>query len=139
MAITNLTSTGFPEAEVRHCLRVAHDNPDIAVELLTNGIPDNVAAAADLVRASNAASPAAAASAAGSAAAITARARNASSSAATGPLQSLRDRPQFNALRRLVQTNPGALHCDGLCGDGSRRRGHQSSLETTHLDRLEGV
>jgi UV excision repair protein RAD23 len=109
-AITNLTSMGFPEAEVRHCLRVAHGNPDIAVEFLTNGIPDNVAAAADLVRASNAASPAAsAAGTAGSAAATTARARNASSSAAAGPLQSLRNHPQFNALRRLVQTNPGAL------------------------------
>jgi UV excision repair protein RAD23 len=106
-AVTNLISMGFPEAEVRHCLRAAHGNPDIAVEFLTNGIPDNVAAAADIVRASNVASPAAASTTArsGNAAAAT----STSTSTTASPLQSLRNHPQFNALRRLVQTNPGAL------------------------------
>jgi UV excision repair protein RAD23 len=103
-AVTNLISMGFPEAEVRHCLRAAHGNPDIAVEFLTNGIPDNVAAAADIVRASNVASPAAASTTARSGNAVAA-----TTTATAGPLQSLRNHPQFNALRRLVQTNPGAL------------------------------
>ena len=92
--VTNLTSMGFPEAEVRHCLRAAHGNPDVAVEFLTNGIPDGVSEAANLVQATNssAATPSAAAS-----------------SSTTRPLQTLRNHPQFDALRRLVQTNPGAL------------------------------
>jgi UV excision repair protein RAD23 len=92
--VTNLTSMGFPEAEVRHCLRAAHGNPDVAVEFLTNGIPDGVAAAASLVHATN------------STAAST---PSAASSSTTRPLQALRNHPQFDALRRLVQTNPGAL------------------------------
>ena len=36
-AVNSLTAMGFPEAEVRHCLRAANGNPDIAVEFLTNG------------------------------------------------------------------------------------------------------
>lgn len=94
-AVTNLTSMGFPEAEVRHCLRAAHGNPDIAVEFLTNGIPENVSAAADLVRASDVASPSTPSSS--------------NNPSTGGPLQGLRNHPQFNALRRLVQSNPGAL------------------------------
>jgi len=75
---------GFPEAEVRHCLRAANGNPDVAMEFLTNGIPPGVQ------------QPTAAAS---------------SSPAAPGarPLQALRDHPQFNDLRRLVQSNPNLL------------------------------
>lgn len=90
-AVTNLTSMGFPEAEVRHCLRVAHGNPDIAVEFLTNGIPDGMADASALVNAASGSNPSAAAP------------------AAAGPLQALRNHPQFNQLKRLVQTNPAAL------------------------------
>jgi len=93
--VTNLTSMGFPEAEVRHCLRAAHGNPDIAVEFLTNGIPEGVSEAANIVNATTAATPAAA--------------RPSGSGSGTGPLQNLRNHPQFDALRRLVQSNPGAL------------------------------
>lgn len=93
--VTNLTSMGFPEAEVRHCLRAAHGNPDVAVEFLTNGIPDGVAEAASFV---NATSGGATTSA--SPAAVAAGGR---------PLQALRNHPQFDALRNLVQSNPGAL------------------------------
>ena len=95
--LTNLTSMGFPEAEVRHCLRAAHGNPDIAVEFLTNGIPEGVADAANFVNATNAAATPAAASS------------SSSSSQQGRPLQALRNHPQFDALRRLVQSNPGAL------------------------------
>ncbi|CAB9505116.1 Probable ubiquitin receptor [Seminavis robusta] len=85
--VSNLTGMGFPEAEVRHCLRAANGNPDIAMEFLTNGIPPGVEAAA-----SGAPSPVA----------------NAGSGAAGG-LESFRNHPQINQLRRLVQTNPHML------------------------------
>jgi UV excision repair protein RAD23 len=94
--VTNLTSMGFPEAEVRHCLRAAHGNPDVAVEFLTNGIPDGVSEAANLVNATTSSTVSSTPSAA-------------ASSSTTRPLQALRNHPQFDALRRLVQTNPGAL------------------------------
>ena len=79
--IANLTALGFPEAEVRHCLRAAQGNPDIAVEFLTHGIPPSIGE---------------------------------STTSATGggggePLQALRNHPQFNDLRRLVQSNPAML------------------------------
>lgn len=98
--VTNLTSMGFPEAEVRHCLRAAHGNPDVAVEFLTNGIPEGVMEAATFVNATT-----------GGAASATPAATASSSSAGGGgaPLQALRNHPQFDALRRLVQSNPGAL------------------------------
>lgn len=96
--VTNLITMGFPEAEVRHCLRAAHGNPDVAVEFLTNGIPDGVAEAASYVNATTVASGA------------TPPAGGATTPAVPGrPLQSLRNHPQFDALRRLVQSNPGAL------------------------------
>ncbi|GAX23632.1 UV excision repair protein RAD23 [Fistulifera solaris] len=85
-AVDNLTAMGFPEAEVRHCLRAAQGNPDVAVEFLTNGIPDAVSAAMNATESSSA-TPA----------------------QATQPLQALRNHPQFNELRRLVQSNPQML------------------------------
>jgi UV excision repair protein RAD23 len=89
-AVENLTAMGFPEAEVRHCLRAAQGNPDVAVEFLTNGIPDGVAQVLSAQQ-QGSATPAA----------------NASSSSQT--LQALRNHPQFNDLRRLVQSNPQML------------------------------
>lgn len=82
--VGNLTSMGFPEAEVRHCLRAANGNPDVAVEFLTNGIPPGM-------------QPGEQAAAAGS------------SSGGAGILAALRNHPQFNDLRRLVQSNPQML------------------------------
>lgn len=88
-AVESLTAMGFPEAEVRHCLRAAHGNPDIAVEFLTNGIPEGVSQVASAMDTSAAASP--------------------SASASLQPLAALRSHPQFNDLRRLVQSNPAML------------------------------
>jgi len=85
--VANLTGMGFPDPEVRHCLRAANGNPDVAMEFLTNGIPPGVEAAAS---GAGAASPAA-------------------GGASGGSLQALRSHPQFNQLRRLVQTNPAML------------------------------
>lgn len=83
--ISNLTGMGFPEAEVRHCLRAANGNPDIAVEFLTNGIPPGMQPGEQ-----GAASPA-------------------PGSSSGAPLAALRNHPQFNDLRRLVQSNPQML------------------------------
>jgi UV excision repair protein RAD23 len=99
-AVESLTSMGFPEAEVRHCLRAAGNNPDVAIEFLTNGIPDAVTSALER------------AAAGGGGAAAAAAASPSASGAAAGqqpPLQSLRNHPQFDNLRRLVQSNPAML------------------------------
>ena len=85
-AVSSLTSMGFPEAEVRHCLRAADGNPDIAVEFLTNGIPAGMQPGEQGQGASSS-----------------------SSSSSTGTLAALRNHPQFNALRQLVQSNPAML------------------------------
>jgi len=90
--VGNLTSMGFPEAEVKACLRASGGNPDVAVEFLMNGIPPGAAEAAAARASGAAAAPAAAAG-----------------SSSGGPLQSLRSHPQFDALRRLVQSNPQTL------------------------------
>jgi len=88
--VNNLTAMGFPEAEVRHCLRAAHGNPDVAVEFLTNGIPDGVAQAAAAMN-------------------IPSASPSAPGSGQQQPLQALRNHPQFDDLRRLVQSNPQML------------------------------
>jgi len=87
--ITNLTSMGFREAEVRACLQASQGNPDVAVEFLMNGIPPGVQALQ--------------------------QGGGSSSSGATSttsggePLSVLRSHPQINQLRRLVQENPSTL------------------------------
>eukprot|EP00560_Eucampia_antarctica_P001521 CAMPEP_0197832238 /NCGR_PEP_ID=MMETSP1437-20131217/13867_1 /TAXON_ID=49252 ORGANISM="Eucampia antarctica, Strain CCMP1452" /NCGR_SAMPLE_ID=MMETSP1437 /ASSEMBLY_ACC=CAM_ASM_001096 /LENGTH=443 /DNA_ID=CAMNT_0043435495 /DNA_START=72 /DNA_END=1403 /DNA_ORIENTATION=+ len=83
--LANLTGMGFPEAEVKACLRASHGNPDVAVEFLTNGIPPAVQALQQQPTSS------------------------ASLGSASGPLEGLRNHPQFNSLRRLVQSNPQTL------------------------------
>ena len=83
--VNNLIALGFPESSVRACLRASDGNPDIAVEFLMNGIPPEMEG--DDV-------PSAGAS---------------SSSGSAGPLEALRRHPQFDALRRLVQSNPSML------------------------------
>jgi len=85
--VNNLTTMGFPEAEVRHCLRAANGNPDIAVEFLTNGIPPGMQPSEQAAAASS----------------------RGGSSSGGGPLAALRNHPQFNDLRRLVQSNPQML------------------------------
>lgn len=83
--VATLTAMGFPEAEARHCLRAANGNPDVAVEFLTNGIPPGI----HEPDAAGAPSPAA--------------------DRRGEPLQALRNHPQFDDLRRLVQSNPQML------------------------------
>ncbi len=79
--VQNLTAMGFPEAEVRHCLRASNGNPDVAVEFLTNGIPAGMQPGE----------------------------QGAAASSSSGTLSALRNHPQFNDLRRLVQSDPQML------------------------------
>uniref|UniRef100_A0A7S3P0B9 UV excision repair protein RAD23 n=1 Tax=Amphora coffeiformis TaxID=265554 RepID=A0A7S3P0B9_9STRA len=93
-AVENLVGMGFPEEAVRHCMRVAQGNPDLAVEFLTNGIPEGMEQAMQAAAARGGTTPASS----GGTASTTAQ-----------PLQALRNHPQFNDLRRLVQSNPQML------------------------------
>eukprot|EP00985_Skeletonema_marinoi_P029422 scaffold27810_cov153-Skeletonema_marinoi.AAC.2 len=90
--INNLKALGFPESDCRACLRASNGNPDVAVEFLMNGIPPGISAAA-----------AAGSSSAG------ASSSSATTTTGTGALEALRHHPQFNDLKRLVQTNPNML------------------------------
>jgi UV excision repair protein RAD23 len=93
--VNNLIALGFPESSVRACLRASDGNPDIAVEFLMNGVPPELEG--------------------GDAAAVASNSGGSSSSSggsgggAGGPLEALRNHPQFDALRRLVQSNPAML------------------------------
>lgn len=91
-AVKNLMDMGFPEDQVRSCLRAAFNNPDRAVEYLMNGIPAQLQAQAN----------AAPAGGAGNAEAATTPAR-------APTLDDLRNHPEFNQIKALVQQNPQAL------------------------------
>lgn len=90
--VNNLKALGFPDEMVVACLRASNGNPDVAVEFLMNGIPPGIGGGAP------AAAPAAAAAPSAS-----------SSGGGGGALAALRNHPQFDSLRRLVQSNPNAL------------------------------
>ncbi len=90
---------GFPEAEVRACLRASQGNPDVAVEYLMNGIP---AYAQQIANASNSTPAPAPASSSSSGS-------GGGASSSSEPLAALRNHPQINQLRELVQSNPGTL------------------------------
>ncbi|RLN49193.1 hypothetical protein BBJ29_003707 [Phytophthora kernoviae] len=92
--VQQLCDMGFPEDQVRSALRAAFNNPERAVEYLMTGIPEQAAAP-----------PATAATTAPSAG--TAGATGGDETANT--LEALRNHPQFDALRQLVQSNPAAL------------------------------
>uniref|UniRef100_H3G763 UV excision repair protein RAD23 n=1 Tax=Phytophthora ramorum TaxID=164328 RepID=H3G763_PHYRM len=91
--VQQLVDMGFPEDQVRSALRAAFNNPERAVEYLMSGIPEQPAAP-----------PQTAAPSAG-ADAVT----SATGDETTNTLEALRNHPQFDALRQLVQSNPAAL------------------------------
>lgn len=87
-AVSQLMAMGFLEQDVRACLLAAHGNADVAVEFLMNGIPDYIQEQSNFT--SVTAVPSAAAS-------------------SSEPLSQLRNHPQINQLRLLVQQNPSTL------------------------------
>lgn len=82
--VASLTAMGFPEAECRAALTAAQGNPDLAVEFLMSGIPATIQQPPAPVAAPRPAP-------------------------AGGPLDALRQHPQFNQLKQLVQSNPAAI------------------------------
>ncbi|KAF9920085.1 hypothetical protein FBU30_010132 [Linnemannia zychae] len=133
-AIQNMMEMGFPREQCMNAMRASFNNPDRAVEYLMNGIPSHLQAQASApapaaprasataatptsaaaAPASNTAAPTAAAPqnlfTAAAAAAANAR-RSAETGGADGAdsLAFLRDQPQFQQIRELVQQNPELL------------------------------
>uniref|UniRef100_A0A7S2W866 UV excision repair protein RAD23 n=1 Tax=Mucochytrium quahogii TaxID=96639 RepID=A0A7S2W866_9STRA len=92
-SIAQLKDMGFPESECRAALQAAFGDRGRAVEYLMSGIPPGAAEAAAAQAAAPAQTPAA----------------TQPNAAGGEPLAALRQHPQFNNLRRVVQNNPGAL------------------------------
>jgi UV excision repair protein RAD23 len=103
-SVTNLMAMGFPEAEVRACLRASQGNPDVAVEFLMNGIPPEIQAILQQEQQQQRQGSTTAGGVASQPSSSTAN-----NNSAGQPLQVLRDHPQINQLRRLVQSNPSTL------------------------------
>jgi UV excision repair protein RAD23 len=83
-----LVNMGFPEADARVTLTAAMGNPDVAYEYLLSGIPDQFAM-------DQASSPQLSASP--------------TQTGGATSIEALRQHPQFNMLKQLVQQNPAAL------------------------------
>jgi len=100
---------GFPDEDsIRNALTAAYGNPDRAVDYMMSGIPDGAVAAAlsSRARAISAAPRAAAAATAASQGSLSAPVPGGSAVLPTGgPLDMIRQHPQFEALKRLVQTS----------------------------------
>lgn len=94
-AISNLMAMGFPEAEVKACLRAAAGNPNVAVEFLMNGIPEQVMGVGGATGAGTGTGAASAGQQV--------------SGGGGQPLDQLRNHPQIDQLRQLVQSNPAML------------------------------
>uniref|UniRef100_M4C6L6 UV excision repair protein RAD23 n=1 Tax=Hyaloperonospora arabidopsidis (strain Emoy2) TaxID=559515 RepID=M4C6L6_HYAAE len=88
--VQQLVDMGFPADQVRSALRAAFNNPERAVEYLMTGIPEQAAQVA---------APSAGVDAGA----------DASGDETANTLEALRNHPQFDALRQLVQSNPAAL------------------------------
>lgn len=86
-AVQSLTDMGFPEAEARLALSNAMGSPDLAYEMLTGAIP--------MMPMQAASTP-------------TAQSVPNSTGAPVG-IEVLRQHPQFNSLKQLIQQNPAAL------------------------------
>ncbi len=89
--VAALTGMGFPETESRAALNAAYGNADLAYEYLLTGIPERA-------RVPNTANRQAMQAAASTPVA-----------APAGGIEQLRNHPQFNMLKQLVQQNPAQL------------------------------
>ncbi|NWX11887.1 RD23B protein, partial [Aegotheles bennettii] len=100
--VTEIMSMGYEREQVIAALRASFNNPDRAVEYLLMGIPgDNQAVAEPPQAASTGASQ--------SPAAAVATAATTTSSLGGHPLEFLRNQPQFQQMRQIIQQNPSLL------------------------------
>uniref|UniRef100_A0A8C8AD81 UV excision repair protein RAD23 n=1 Tax=Otus sunia TaxID=257818 RepID=A0A8C8AD81_9STRI len=102
--VTEIMSMGYEREQVIAALRASFNNPDRAVEYLLMGIPgDNQTVAEPPQAASTGASQSSAVAAA------VATIPTTTSSLAGHPLEFLRNQPQFQQMRQIIQQNPSLL------------------------------
>ncbi|XP_077201485.1 UV excision repair protein RAD23 homolog B isoform X3 [Paroedura picta] len=107
--VTEIMSMGYEREQVIAALRASFNNPDRAVEYLLMGIPgdrESQGMADPPQAASTGASPS---SAVAAAAATTTTTTTATSSTGGHPLEFLRNQPQFQQMRQIIQQNPSLL------------------------------
>ncbi|KAK2724789.1 hypothetical protein QYM36_001316 [Artemia franciscana] len=87
--VQNIVDMGYPRDQVVKALRASFNNPDRAVEYLITGIPEVQAEAPPRQPSQQVAPP---------------------TRGGGGPLDFLRDQPQFQQMRDLIRTNPQLLN-----------------------------
>ncbi|XP_034996747.1 UV excision repair protein RAD23 homolog B isoform X3 [Zootoca vivipara] len=115
--VTEIMSMGYEREQVIAALRASYNNPDRAVEYLLMGIPGDRESqgmtdppqAASTVASPSSATATAAATAAVAAAAATTTTTTTTSSTGGHPLEFLRNQPQFQQMRQIIQQNPSLL------------------------------
>ncbi|NXW56439.1 RD23B protein, partial [Eurystomus gularis] len=102
--VTEIMSMGYEREQVIAALRASFNNPDRAVEYLLMGIPGDNQAVAEPPQAASTDAPQ-------SSAVATAVATIPTTTSSLGghPLEFLRNQPQFQQMRQIIQQNPSLL------------------------------
>ncbi|XP_054842690.1 UV excision repair protein RAD23 homolog B [Eublepharis macularius] len=106
--VTEIMSMGYEREQVIAALRASFNNPDRAVEYLLMGIPGD-RESQGMADPPQAASTGASPSSAVAAAAATTTTTTTTSSTGGHPLEFLRNQPQFQQMRQIIQQNPSLL------------------------------
>ncbi|KAM4877892.1 UV excision repair protein RAD23 homolog B [Thomomys bottae] len=106
--VTEIMSMGYEREQVIAALRASFNNPDRAVEYLLMGIPGDRESQA-VVDPPQAASTGTPQSSAVAAAAAATTAATTTTSSGGHPLEFLRNQPQFQQMRQIIQQNPSLL------------------------------
>ncbi|XP_005329791.2 UV excision repair protein RAD23 homolog B isoform X1 [Ictidomys tridecemlineatus] len=106
--VTEIMSMGYEREQVIAALRASFNNPDRAVEYLLMGIPGDRESQA-VVEPAQAAGTGTSQSSAVAAAAATTTATTTTASSGGHPLEFLRNQPQFQQMRQIIQQNPSLL------------------------------
>ncbi|XP_050804247.1 UV excision repair protein RAD23 homolog B [Gopherus flavomarginatus] len=104
--VTEIMSMGYEREQVIAALRASFNNPDRAVEYLLMGIPGDRETQAAVDPPQAASTGASQSSAVAAAAATT---TTTTSSSGGHPLEFLRNQPQFQQMRQIIQQNPNLL------------------------------